>query len=970
MEFTILGPTGLTVGGRAIPLGAAKQRGLLAVLLYHAGDPVRVETIVEFLWQDSAVHARRPLLYTLASRLRSTLRLVGLQDALVRVPGTGAYRLAVDPELVDYHRFLRLTVEARQAIDRHQHDRGIALLTRAIEMWRDDPLADLRGARCEHLRRDMREKQFRAEKLLAESELATGRHERALARIEPLLIENALDEGLARLWAAALHAAGRTHDARDFVAAYRRRYRRAMRTDPALDLAALETAAPARSQPAAADTAVPMPRQLPNDVPDYTGHAALLDDLDALAAGDGIAKAVVLTGMPGVGKTTLAGHWGHRRRGWFPDGQLYLNAEAHGPAPPVRPQEALHRFLVALGVPAERVPAEAERRLDLYHRLMSGRRMLVVLDNVVDSDQARQLLPRSEASFTVVISRNRLPGLSVRHGIRSLTVAPLSHLERQRMLGRIIGARRTGAEPAALEMLARLSGGLPLALRVIGEHVSSRPDRRLGDLADELAGRLLDVEGDDTDEMTLRTVFAWSVNALDPMPARLFLALGLFPGSTIGAEAAAAMLAVDVAGAERALDRLARAHLVDHDTVRRYRMHDLLRQYAADRAEEDVPPEQRRAALRRLLDWYLHTAVTAVGLLAPGRPAVPDLPEPGGVTPMTFASDCAALRWCEVERPNLLTLVHRAAAEGFHRHAWQIVDTVHEVFDRSGDQEDMREMLQIALDAATADGHGLGRAGTLANLGASYFTAHDYHRAGRLFTEALRLAREHGYAELQRACQHNLASIQLRTGATRTAIDSFHEVLIDCRAVGEAPGEAYALYHLGEAHRQLGDRDEAGAFYRRALAVWDRIGSLRQRGLLHVRLAELSLEAGQPEVALAQGRVALGLHDRVTDDIIRCDALIISAEAQLRLGRHRDALADAALARAVGDELADPLRQARALVVSAEALSAVGDHDGALVRGREALGLLDDTDHPQRQAVRDRLAMYHDHPGRREERSA
>ncbi|MEU8020653.1 tetratricopeptide repeat protein [Micromonospora haikouensis] len=970
MEFTILGPTELTVGGRTIPLGAAKQRGLLAVLLYHAGDPVRVETIVEFLWQDSAVHARRPLLYTLASRLRSALRLVGLQDALVRVPGAGAYRLAVDPELVDYHRFLRLTAEARQAIDRHHHDRGIDLLTGAIELWRDDPLAELRGARGEHLRRDMREKQFRAEKLLAESELAIGRHERVLTRLEPLLIENQLDEGLARLWATALHAVGRTHDARDFVAAYRRRYRRAMRTDPVLDLAALQPGVPARSQLAGTDGTVPMPRQLPHDVPDYTGHTALLDELDALAAGDGIAKVVVLTGMPGVGKTTLAGHWGHRRQSWFPDGQLYLNAEAHGPAPPVRPQEALHRFLVALGVPADRVPADAERRLELYHRLMSGRRMLVVLDNVVDSDHARQLLPRADTGFTVVISRNRLPGLSVRHGIRSLTVTPLSYLERQRMLGRIVGGRRAGAEPAALETLARLSDGLPLALRVIGEHVGSRPDARLGDLADELAGRLLDIEGDDTDEMTLRTVFAWSVNALDPLPARLFLALGLFPGSTIGAEAAAAMLAVDVAGAERALDRLARAHLVDHDTVRRYRMHDLLRQYAADRAGEDVPPEQHRAALRRLLDWYLHTAVNAVGLLEPGRQVVPDLPEPGEVAPMTFASDCAALRWCEAERTNLLTMVRRAAAEGFHRHAWQIVDTVHEVFDRSGDQEDMREMLRIALDTATADGHDLGRAGTLANLGASYFTTHDYHRAGRLLTEALRLARQHGYADIQRICRHNLASVQLRTGATLTALDTLREVLADCRVVGEATGEAYALHNLGDAHHQLGHRDEARAFYRQALVVWDRIGSLRGRSLTHVRLAELSLEAGQPEVALAQGRVALGLHDRVTDDTIRCDALTISAEAQLRLGRHRDALADAALARAVGDELADPLRQARALVVSAEALSAVGDHDGALVRGREALGLLGDTDHPQRQVVRDRLATYHDHPQRREERSA
>ncbi|GAB3816768.1 tetratricopeptide repeat protein [Micromonospora zhanjiangensis] len=964
MEFMILGPTKLTVEGRSIPLGTAKQRGLLAVLLYHADNPVRVETIVEFLWQDSAVDARRPLLYTLASRLRAALRAVDLQDALVRVPGTGAYRLTVDPDLVDYHRFLRLTAEARQAVDRDQHDRCVALLTRANELWRGEPLADLRGARCEHLRRDMRERQFGAAKMLAESELVTGQHDRVLARLEPLLIENRLDEGLARLWITALHAAGRTSEARDFLGAYRRRYRRTMRTDPVLDIADLLPTASARNQLAAVDAAVPVPRQLPNDVPDYTGHSGLLDELDALAVGEGTPKVVVLTGMPGVGKTTLAGHWGHRRQGWFPDGQLYLNAEAYGPVPPVGGQEALHRFLVDLGVPADRVPADTHRRVDLYHRLMDGRRMLVVLDNVVDSDQAQQLLPRSDTSLTVVISRNRLRGLSVRHGIRSLTVAPLSPLERHHMLGRIIGPGRTDTEPAALETLARLSGGLPLALRVIGEHVVSRPQARLGDLAEELTCRLLDIEGDDTDEMTLRTVFAWSVNALAPMPTRLFLGLGLFPGGTIGTEAAAAMLAVDVAGAERALDRLARAHLVNHDTVRRYRMHDLLRRYAADRARAEEPAEQRHAALHRLLDWYLLTAVNAVTVLEPNRAPVPDLPEPRAVTPMTFTSDGAALRWCETERTNVLALVRSAAVEGFHRHAWQTVGTVHEIFDRSGRQEDMREMLRIALDAATADGHDPGRVGTLVNLGASYFTTHDYDRAGGLFAEALRLAEENGFAELRTACRHNLASVHLRTGATTTAIETFQEVLTDCRAAGYAIGEAYTLYHLGDAHRQLGRYRQARLLYQQALAIWDRIGSLRGRSLNHVRLAELSLDTGQPQVALDLGRVALELHDRVTDDTIRCDALTVSAEAEIRLGRHRDALADATLARVIGDELTDPLRQARALAVLAEALRAVGDHDNALSRSREALDLLDDTDDPQRQAIRDRIAVHHVHQNR------
>ena len=125
----------------------------------------------------------------------------------------------------------------------------------------------------------MREKQFRATKLLAKSELAVGRHDRVLTRLEPLLIENQLDEGLARLWATALHAAGRVYDARDFLAGYRRRYRRTMRTEPALDVAELLPAPPVNDGLSAVDEAVSPPRQLPNDVPDYTGNTGLLDEL-------------------------------------------------------------------------------------------------------------------------------------------------------------------------------------------------------------------------------------------------------------------------------------------------------------------------------------------------------------------------------------------------------------------------------------------------------------------------------------------------------------------------------------------------------------------------------------------------------------------------------------------------------------------------------------------------------------------
>ncbi|WP_285790302.1 tetratricopeptide repeat protein [Micromonospora sp. NBRC 101691] len=894
------------------------------------------------------------------------LRSVGLPDALVRTPGVGAYRLEIDPDLVDHHRFATLVTDAQAAVRQARHEHGAALLATAVGLWRDDPLAELRGTQAELWRATLRDRLLDAYKMLAESELALGRHDRVLARLEPLLREHQLDETLARLWASALHVAGRGHDARTFVTAFRRRYRREMRAEPALDLAPVPSTAPvpsSRARSGGAEGAVPVPpptpRQLPHDVPDFTGRTELIAELDSLAVGDGGGRVIVLTGTPGVGKTALITHWGRRRLDRFPDGQLYLDVEGCGPGPVVPPRQALARFLNALGVPAEAVPRDDDERRERYHQLLADRRMLVVIDNVLDSEQARQLLPRSDRCLTVVCSRKALQRLTVRNGIRSLTVPPLPPTDRRALLGRIVGVGRASTQPEAVSTLARLSSGLPLALRVIGQHVVARPRASIEELARELSTRLFDYEGDDSDEGVLRSVFDWSVNALDPLTARLFLRLGLFPGATVGPGAAAALLGgVEPAGAERLLGTLTRAHLVEHDALRRFRMHALLRLYTADRCRREAPADERRDALRRLLDWYLLSAVDAVRLLEPRSSPVPDLPDPASmsVTPLSFASDAEALRWCEAERANLPAVVRTAADEGFHRHAWQIVGTMYEVVDRYGRQEDVFEMLRTAVHAASADGHQEGRIGTLVNLGATYFAIHDYGPATRAFTEALRLAREFDLGEMQWACLHNLAAIHLRTGATETAVGNFEQLLGACKDGGDSMEEAFTLYHLGDANRRLGRYDLAARYHREALERWDRLGSLRGRSLALVRLAELHLDTGEPEAAVDRCRLVLDVAGRVSDEQVRCDALVTLAAALGRLGWRDEAVAQAIRAGAVAEELDDSLRRSHALTVLAEIHAAAGDHGQSrrwLAAALEALGEVDD---PERNVVRERLA--------------
>lgn len=948
-----------------MPLGVAKQRGLLAILLYHAGDPVRVDLIAEHLWGGRSVGSYRENLYPLASRLRAVLRTAGLPRSLTRVSGVRAYRLDVDPANVDYHQFRRLVNDGREAAIRGDHGRCVELLDRAVRLWRGEPLAELHGATSEHLRRELHEKLLGAHRSLIESELVVGRAQVALTRLEPLMSAHPLDEALARLWVSALLAVGREHEAQTFATVFASRYRKQMRIEPALDLSDLPFAGrpaeavrgDARAEASGDDSGRrARPNQLPSGIPDFIGHEDLLAELDSMSRG-GSANAVVLAGMPGVGKSTLAIHWAQRHRAEFPDGQLYLNAEGHGALPAIAADEAIHRLLVALGVPGDKIPADPIQRRSRYHEELNGRRILIVVDNVLDSEQVRPLIPMTGTCLLVITSRIRLKGLTIRDGIRTITVQPLPEAAQEALLGGVVRTTRSQEARASIQALARLSGGLPLALRIIGEHVAARPRARIADLIEDLAIRLLDCEGDETDDATLRTVFAWSYRALAPPAATLFRCLGLFPGATIDVLAASVLTASGRTETERALNTLARAHLINHDDARRYRLHDLIQRYAVERADHEISIEDRRVVTRRLLDWYLLTAVNAARVLEPESPLVPDLPVPDEIEPLTFAVDRDATRWCEVEQANLYALAGAAAAAGFHRLAWQLPNTVYQIFDRYGRQEAALRLQELALQAAIADRHDVGRAGTLGNLGAAYFALHDLPNAADAFEEGLRLARRIGFTDGQMACLHNLAVLRLKAGEVSVAVEMYDELLVVCQESGHLIGQANVHIHLGDAHRQLGARERAVTAYLDALALWREIGSMRQQGNVHARLAALHLESGDSVAALNHCRLALDVYHHTTDEVIRCAVLIVAADAHRQLGQLAEAARDASTALAISDAIADGISKARALEIFAGIQLANGRRDAAYAACLEARRSLGDNVSPEAAALRERLRV-------------
>ncbi|MFD7501731.1 AAA family ATPase [Streptomyces sp. NPDC059850] len=316
-----------------------------------------------------------------------------------------------------------------------------------------------------------------------------------------------------------------------------------------------------------------MPRQLPADVRGFVNRADELHRLDAILAerdgGDSVVVALcVVAGTAGAGKTSLALRWAHQVKAHFPDGQLYVNLRGYDPGEPVTAQEALHRFLTGLGVPANAVPTNTESAAGLFRSLLADRRILIVLDNAAAAAQVRPLLPGHSGCLVVVTSRGRLSGLSVRDGAHRITLGTLPELEAVALLRAVTSGYRPEDNAEKLAELARLCARLPLALRIAAERAACHPhmglDELIADLRDESGLWEALSTGEEQDADAVRSVFAWSYRALSPDAARLFRLLGLHPGPEFGIEAVAALAGVSVRKARQGLDVLVGAHLLEH----------------------------------------------------------------------------------------------------------------------------------------------------------------------------------------------------------------------------------------------------------------------------------------------------------------------------------------------------------------------------------------------------------------------
>lgn len=961
-NFGILGPTALRIDGSWDEnWGPPRERALLAALLVHANKVVPIDALIGWAWRSDTPVPRNPMstFHTYSARIRRSLRRLPVAAELRAV--NGGYRLDVDRDLVDYHRFQHLFTNARAGVRTNSPAETVAILERALDLWRGVPLHDLANERADAWRvRVVRNEWLPAKQMLVDALLAGGELERALTILDEVRDEFPHDVKLAMQRLSTLHGLARGGEATRYYLTTRR-----LLLDEGDEQAAellrghqdalRETYGEHRVAPPV--RAVTAPHLLPHDIPRFVGRATHLARLDATANplhnGDPVPGVVILDGMPGVGKTALAVHWGHHARRLFPDGDLYANLNGFSEGAILDAATVVDDFLIALDHPPDSTMDSRSRQL-LLSKLLTGRRTLVVLDNARNSAHVRPLVALLSSCFVIVTSRQRLSTLQTETGARRIPVEPLDAEESGALLNHHIDADQ--AEPVHVREIAARCGGLPLVINVVGQHVASRPAAALRDIAGQLDSRAIITDlGDDGDgRTTAQAFFTWSYQALAEPERRLFRLLALCPGTDFSSATA---YACDGRGADtkRGLRALVGAHLLEQPgATGRYRFHDLLREFATQCLEADEPAETRAAAIRRMLSCYVASAANAARSLYPSHPMAPQLPPEQDVEPLRFTDAGQARAWLDQERMNLVAAVELAAA-GHPEHAWRLADPVARYFDRCGYHDDSRMVREHAVRSARATRNREAEASALISLGMSHLIAGAHQAARSCLGTALTLVEEDGNERGQASALHQLARLEMLQGNPSGAVALYHRCLTITQRIGDLEGQSWTHYRLGEVLRGFERHEQAVVHLHEASWLAQRIGDRSAHASSLAELGRALWDRGDHRAAAAHCETALRIAEAIPDRAATARAYIALAEIN-RSDQHTSAAVRYAR-RAVDLSRYNVAGEANAQAALGSACHADGDRDGAVRAWQRAAELFQRTGNlPQASAVRSKLS--------------
>lgn len=931
MRYRLLGPVEVRDGDAEVAVPRRRQRAILAYLLLNHDQAVSADRIAEALWAGAGPSTARNQVQTELSRLRRLLIASGAGDPVSTTPH--GYRIDIAAGELDVDDFNALV---RQAAETTSAPEAITLLRSALALWAGPALDGITAAYALPQRLVLEESRLQAYQQLFDRELSDGGQLRVTTELQALVAAHPLRESLTVQLAVALYRGGRQADA---LAAIRRL--RATLSEDGLELgrevADLEVAV-LRADPAldgpgwpsqpdahplwrggASVPPTPRPMQTPRPLAAMIGRHAELDRLDQIFGAPDAPRIALVTGTAGVGKTTLAVSWAHRAAVRHPDGQLYTNLHGYDTAARcVHPAEVLRQFLVALDEPAERLPEDQDGLAALYRSRVADRTMLVILDNARDAAQVRPLLPGAAGCDVLITSRDRMAGLVASDGAELVPLDVFTEAEALDAVTARLGGQRVAAEPDQAAALAAECARLPLAVAVVTARAAIRTAIPLATVVAQLRGggglewfRLGDRDGD-TD---IPAAFSWSYETLSGPARELFWALGAHPVPATSVEAAASMCGMPAERARVAIDELLRASLAADQPGARFGMHDLLRAYA----HQVPPPGDPDAAVRRMLDHYLHSAHQATILFQPRRSSLTMSPAAEGVTiaPMTDRHD--ALAWLTTEHRTLMALAGQGAT-GYDEYVWRLGWCLGDYLYRVGHWADWLRVEELALSAAQRLGDRAAVASGHLALGRALHQTGRTREANAHLVSARRLSAAAGDQRQQALALQVLADIAAAEGNYRDVLVTLKQALRLYTASGSVLGAAAVHNNLALCYANLGRYDDAQHHCEQALRDFRERGEINGTGAAHDTIARVHHGRGDYRAAI---------------------------EHFLRAAEIKQALGESYL-------------EAMTLAHLGDSYVAVGDTPAAVRVWRQAAGTLDRLHHPASAEVHHRMAALAD----------
>ncbi|WP_433536280.1 AfsR/SARP family transcriptional regulator [Micromonospora sp. CA-249363] len=973
MEIRLLGGPSVQLTTRTLHLGTPKQQAIFAMLAVRPGRLVTMTDLIDELWADRPPRSAVANVRTYAANLRREFETLALPDAPLVRQGNG-YRLTVRPDVIDVFRFQQELYAGRDALGAGDLVRASELLGRALARWQGPMLAGIPlGPVLTARTVGAEEERLLAVELLAEVHLRSGRDDLAIPSLREVVARHPLREPTYHLLMRALHERGDNAEALVAYDEIRKHLITELGVGPGANLeelrrrivaevtngkpALVSRGASPRSRAAAIApvpagnstterTPVTPVDHLPRSVTDFVGREAVVARLlaETRRVEDRVPAVHVIDGMAGSGKTTLAVHLARRLGDRYPDARLYVDLRGQDDKDGVEPAAALVVLLRQIGVPPERVPVDVDDRTELWRRELARRRSVIILDNAGSSDQIVPLLPIEPTAVVLVTSRRRLthPDLGA-----SQSLPVMSPSEGIDLLALSVGRERVDAEPEAAVQVVRRCGHLPLAIRLAGARLAHRRGWRLADLAAQMDGApsvLPHLAGENS---TVTGAFATSYEPLPEPSKRVFRFLGLYPGSRLSPPVVAALTGLTVEEARAALDELTDRHLVEDLDSTRYRLHDLMRQYAIELCSHIDSATDRQIALGQLFDFVLAATLRVAETLEPGVIGSQFTPLPFDRPELIESIGEPSSDWLETQRTDLVMMVSSAQESGFHQHAWRLARSLWRFCYIRGYFEDIIRANRDGLTSAEASGDIDAMALMNNYLASAYVRTGDKQGTLDHLSRAVELFEASGNVLGAARCRANLAAVYLWSGRLSDAVALGYECLRD-PLYGDTD-VPIALPNLGLALTALGRYEEALRLHRLHLA-WARTNSndfhmlnaLSHIGSVRTRMGDL------PQ-AIRILLISLALRDRTGHRYAEAEVRNDLGIAYRGLGRLVEAQQQHEAARTLAAEGGERHVEVAVLNELARTLRSRGRDSEAVEMHREALRLATRIAHPHEQ---------------------